>query len=67
MQRCWLIDAVFLGPQIRIIDKSGPLDNFADRDHCIQYMVAVPRASVFARGPFIPRSSSGSAQSSTAA
>ncbi|BGO98971.1 ATP-binding cassette transporter CGR1 [Rhodotorula toruloides] len=27
---------------IRIIDKSGPLDNFADRDHCIQYMVAVP-------------------------
>jgi 2-methylcitrate dehydratase len=26
---------------IRIIDKSGPLDNPADRDHCIQYMVAV--------------------------
>jgi 2-methylcitrate dehydratase len=26
----------------RIIDKTGPLDNFADRDHCIQYMVAVP-------------------------
>jgi 2-methylcitrate dehydratase len=26
----------------RIIDKSGPLDNPADRDHCIQYMVAVP-------------------------
>jgi len=26
----------------RIIDKSGPLDNYADRDHCIQYMVAVP-------------------------
>jgi hypothetical protein len=28
--------------QIRIIDKSGPLHNFADRDHTIQYMVAVP-------------------------
>jgi 2-methylcitrate dehydratase len=27
---------------IRIIDKKGPLTNFADRDHCIQYMVAVP-------------------------
>jgi 2-methylcitrate dehydratase len=27
---------------IRIIDKKGPLNNFADRDHCIQYMVAVP-------------------------
>ncbi|GAA5849160.1 hypothetical protein JCM9279_005807 [Rhodotorula babjevae] len=27
---------------IRIIDKSGPLDNFADRDHTLQYMVAVP-------------------------
>ena len=27
---------------IRIIDKSGPLRNPADRDHCIQYMVAVP-------------------------
>jgi 2-methylcitrate dehydratase len=27
---------------IRIIDKSGPLDNPADRDHCLQYMVAVP-------------------------
>jgi 2-methylcitrate dehydratase len=26
----------------RIIDKSGPLHNPADRDHCIQYMVAVP-------------------------
>ena len=26
----------------RIIDKVGPLDNYADRDHCIQYMVAVP-------------------------
>jgi 2-methylcitrate dehydratase len=27
---------------IRIIDKQGPLDNPADRDHCIQYMIAVP-------------------------
>jgi 2-methylcitrate dehydratase len=27
---------------IRIIDKKGPLANPADRDHCVQYMVAVP-------------------------
>lgn len=27
---------------IRIIDKRGPLHNPADRDHCLQYMVAVP-------------------------
>ena len=27
---------------MRIIDKKGPLHNYADRDHCIQYMVAVP-------------------------
>lgn len=27
---------------IRIIDKTGPLANYADRDHCLQYMVAVP-------------------------
>jgi 2-methylcitrate dehydratase len=27
---------------MRIIDKHGPLNNPADRDHCIQYMVAVP-------------------------
>jgi 2-methylcitrate dehydratase len=27
---------------MRIIDKKGPLSNPADRDHCIQYMVAVP-------------------------
>lgn len=26
---------------IRIIDKSGPLDNPADRDHCLQYMTAI--------------------------
>ena len=27
---------------IRIIDKKGPLHNPADRDHCIQYMIAIP-------------------------
>jgi len=27
---------------LRIIDKKGPLSNPADRDHCIQYMVAIP-------------------------
>jgi 2-methylcitrate dehydratase len=30
---------------VRIIDKKGPLSNPADRDHCIQYMVAVPLIS----------------------
>ena len=29
-------------PGMRIIDKTGPLDKPADRDHCIQYMVAIP-------------------------
>ena len=29
-------------PGMRIIDKTGPLANSADRDHCIQYMVAIP-------------------------
>lgn len=29
---------------VRIIDKTGALDNPADRDHCLQYMVAVPLA-----------------------
>jgi 2-methylcitrate dehydratase len=28
-------------PGIRIIDKTGPLANPADRDHCLQFMVAV--------------------------
>ena len=28
-------------PGVRIIDKKGPLNNPADRDHCLQYMVAV--------------------------
>jgi 2-methylcitrate dehydratase len=27
---------------VRIIDKTGPLSNYADRDHCLQYMIAVP-------------------------
>ena len=27
---------------VRIIDKKGPLHNPADRDHCLQYMVAIP-------------------------
>ena len=27
---------------VRIIDKTGELANYADRDHCLQYMVAVP-------------------------
>jgi 2-methylcitrate dehydratase len=39
------IDKVVIETQeagVRIIDKTGPLDNYADRDHCIQYMVAVP-------------------------
>lgn len=27
---------------VRIIDKTGALANYADRDHCLQYMVAVP-------------------------
>jgi 2-methylcitrate dehydratase len=29
-------------PGVRIIDKTGPLANAADRDHCLQYMVAIP-------------------------
>jgi 2-methylcitrate dehydratase len=29
-------------PGVRIIDKTGPLNNPADRDHCLQYMIAVP-------------------------
>jgi 2-methylcitrate dehydratase len=38
------IETVRIGTQesaIRIIDKTGPLNNPADRDHCLQYMVAV--------------------------
>jgi 2-methylcitrate dehydratase len=29
-------------PAMRIIDKTGVLNNPADRDHCLQYMTAVP-------------------------
>lgn len=39
------IDRIELETQqaaVRIIDKTGPLANYADRDHCLQYMVAVP-------------------------
>lgn len=39
------IDKVIIETQeagVRIIDKTGSLDNPADRDHCIQYMAAVP-------------------------
>ncbi len=39
------IDKIVIETQesgVRIIDKTGPLSNPADRDHCIQYMVAVP-------------------------
>ncbi len=28
-------------PGVRIIDKVGPLHNYADRDHCLQYMTAI--------------------------
>ena len=27
---------------LQIIDKKGPLNNPADRDHCVQYMIAIP-------------------------
>jgi 2-methylcitrate dehydratase len=39
-----LIEKVVISTQesaLRIIDKSGPLYNRADRDHCIQYMTAI--------------------------
>jgi 2-methylcitrate dehydratase len=39
------IDEIVIETQeagVRIIDKTGPLANPADRDHCLQYMVAVP-------------------------
>jgi len=38
------IDSITIETQesaVRIIDKQGPLKNPADRDHCLQYMVAV--------------------------
>src|SRR5262249_12734832 len=43
--RCDAIERTEIETQeagVRIIDKTGPLANPADRDHCIQYMVAVP-------------------------
>ena len=39
------VDKVLMETQeagVRIIDKTGPLANYADRDHCLQYMVAIP-------------------------
>jgi 2-methylcitrate dehydratase PrpD len=44
-ERLQKIDRILIETQesaVRIIDKTGPLNNPADRDHCIQYMVAVP-------------------------
>jgi 2-methylcitrate dehydratase len=35
------IDIVTHEAAIRIIDKTGPLQNPADRDHCLQYMTAI--------------------------
>jgi len=38
------IDTITITSQesaLRIIDKTGPLNNPADRDHCIQYMIAI--------------------------
>ena len=43
-QRLNDIDKIIITTQesaLRIIDKSGPLHNPADRDHCIQYMTAI--------------------------
>jgi 2-methylcitrate dehydratase len=43
--RLWDIKKITLrthASAVRIIDKKGPLHNPADRDHCLQYMVAVP-------------------------
>ena len=39
------IDRIIIETQesaVRIISKTGPLNNPADRDHCLQYMVAIP-------------------------
>ncbi len=44
IERLEQIDRITLVTQsaaLRIIDKQGPLHNPADRDHCLQYMVAV--------------------------
>jgi 2-methylcitrate dehydratase PrpD len=45
VSRAGSIDKIVIETQeagVRIIDKTGPLANPADRDHCLQYMVAVP-------------------------
>lgn len=42
--RLGMIESIVIGTHesaIRIIDKTGPLHNPADRDHCLQYMVAI--------------------------
>lgn len=36
------IDVQTQNPAMRIISKKGPLHNPADRDHCLEYMIAVP-------------------------
>ena len=44
LEQISLIDKIVITTHesaIRIIDKQGPLDNPADRDHCIQYMSAI--------------------------
>jgi 2-methylcitrate dehydratase len=41
LDRIRKIEIVTHESAIRIIDKKGPLDNPADRDHCIQYMTAI--------------------------
>jgi 2-methylcitrate dehydratase len=49
-QRLGEIDQIVIEtqePGVRILDKTGPLANPADRDHCIQYMVAI--ALIFGR------------------
>jgi 2-methylcitrate dehydratase len=43
--RCGEVERVVIethAAALRIIDRPGPLANRADRDHCLQYMVAVP-------------------------
>ncbi|HEY6839488.1 MAG TPA: bifunctional 2-methylcitrate dehydratase/aconitate hydratase [Geobacteraceae bacterium] len=43
--RLAVIEKIVISTQesaIRIISKEGPLHNAADRDHCLQYMVAIP-------------------------
>ena len=42
MDRIARVEIATQEPAIRIISKDGPLHNPADRDHCLQYMVAVP-------------------------